>query len=141
MASTIRGSRRRCSALVARSALVLAVGAACHNNQPFAEPSPGVDVRVTFLQPHGIAVAPDSVIVVSEMRGEFLALRGDTVVVRITRLTGVGHPTAWAGHEVSFARDPMTKIEQTSFDNSATGTVALVGMSWLLLWMFRQAHY
>ena len=141
MANRIRGSRRRIAAPVAQCALALAVGAACHYNQPFAEPSPGVDVRVTFLQPHGIAVAPDSVVVVSEMRGKFLALRGDTVVVRIARLTGVGHPTAWAGHEVSFARDPMTKIEQTSFDNSATGTVALVGMSWLLLWMFRQAHY
>ena len=141
MANTTRGSRLRTAALVARCALALAVGAACHSNQPFPEPSPGVDVRVTFLQPHGIAVTSDSVIVVSEMRGRFLALRGDTVFVRITRLTGVGHPTEWAGHEVSFARDGMTKIEQTSFDKSATGAVALVGMSWLLIWMFRQAHY
>ena len=141
MANRVRRSRRLVAALVAQCALALAVGAACHSNQPFAEPSPGVDVRVTFLQPHGIAVTSDSVIVVSEMRGRFLALRGDTVVVRITRLTGVGHPTAWAGHEVSFARDGMTRIEQTSFDKSPTGTVALLGMSWLLLWMFRNAHY
>jgi hypothetical protein len=75
------------------------------------------------------------------MRGKFLALRGDTVVVRVTRLTGIDHPTAWAGHEVSFARDNMMRIEQTSFDKSTPGIVALVGMSWLLIWMFRQAHY
>ena len=140
MANRIRGSRRRLAALAAPCALAFAVGA-CHNNQPFPEPSPGVDVRVTFLQPHGIAVTPDSVVVVSEMRGKFLALRGDTVVVRVTRLTGIDHPTAWAGHEVSFARDNMMRIEQTSFDKSTPGIVALVGMSWLLIWMFRQAHY
>ena len=141
MANTIRGSRRGIAALVTQCALAAAVGAACHSNTPFPEPSPGVDVRVTFLQPHAIVVTPDSVVVVSEMRGRFLALRGDTVVVRVTRFTGIDHPTAWAGHEVSFARDRMMRIEDTSFDNSATGTVALVGMSWFLIWMFRNAHY
>lgn len=140
MARRILGLHRRSAALVTQCLLALAV-VACHSDQPFPEPSPGVDVRVTFMQPHGIAVTPDSVIVVSEMRGRFLALRGDTVVVRIARLTGVGHPTEWAGHEVSFARDPMTRIEQTSFDKSVPGTVAVVGMSWLLIWMFREAHY
>lgn len=125
--------------VVAQMALALAV-TAC-GNRPFAEPSPGVDVKVTFLQPHGIAVSPDSVVVVSELRGHYVALRGDTVVVRVTRLTGIEHPTAWAGRDVSFARDRTARIEQTSFDGSKSGTVALVGMSWFLLWMFREARY
>ena len=132
-----RGNRRR-AVIIAGLALGLA---ACHSNTPFPEPSPGVDVKVTFLQPHGITVSPDSVVVVSEMRGRYLALRGDTVVVRVTRLTGIDHPTAWAGHEVSFARDGTTRIEQTSFDRSPAGTVALLGMTWLLISMFRDAHY
>ena len=138
MSDRIRGARRGLRSALALVAI--AFGGAC-SNQPFTEPSPGVDVRVNFLQPHGIAVAPDSVIVVSELRGRYLALRGDTVVVRLTRLTGTPHPIEWAGHEVSFTHDRMTRIEQTSFDRSMPSTIALVGMTWMLCWLFSESDY
>lgn len=104
-------------------------------------PKPGVDVKVTFLQPHSIAVRQDSALLLNEMSGKLLAVRGDTVVLRLTRVPGSKNTTAWAGHEVQFERDKDTRIVQSSFDGSTTGAIALAGISWILIVLFHEAHY
>jgi hypothetical protein len=130
---------------VARNALLIACGAAaaCGGHPPAAPvmPSPGADVKVTFVQPHAISVRQDSALVLSELSGRLLAVRGDTVVLRLTRVPGQGNTKAWAGHEVRFTRDEDTRIVQTSFDGTATSAIALAGISWILIVLFREAHY
>ncbi|MFL5560751.1 MAG: hypothetical protein ACJ79K_04665 [Gemmatimonadaceae bacterium] len=130
---------------MARLALVSALGAttACGGRPPVPPPmpSPGTDVKVTFVQPHGINVRPDSVLVVSELSGRLLSVHGDTIALRLTRVPGQGNTKAWAGHEVRFTRDDDVKIVQTSFDGTATSAIALAGISWILIVLFRDAHY
>jgi len=131
--------RSRFAALQLTIALVCGVAAGCWIRP--VEPSPGADVKVTFTEPHAIAVLPDSARVVSELAGRLVAVRGYTVVLRLTRVPGRGNTAAWGGHEVTFNRDAKTKIEQTSFDGSPTSIVALVGLSWLIIWLFKESNY
>lgn len=136
------GSRRLCArSAFALTAFVLAVGAVACGKHPVVDPSPGAEVKVTFFQPYGIAVSADTVLVVSAMNGTLVALRGDTVVVRLSHLTGPAHPTAWAGREVTFVREPRTKIEQTSFGGSRAETAAVGGLVWILIMLFKSADY
>jgi hypothetical protein len=137
----LAATRRRSSfaALQLTIALVCGVTTACWIRP--VEPSPGADVKVTFAEPHAIAVRPDSELVVSELAGRLVAVRGDTVVLVLTRVPGRGNTAAWGGHEVTFNRDAATKIEQTSFDGSPTSIVALVGLSWLIIWLFNASNY
>jgi len=141
MADDTRTTRRDARSAIALTVLVLAVGAVACAKHPVVDPPPGAEVKVTFFQPQGIAVSPDTVLTVSAMSGLLVALRGDTVVVRVARLTGPAHPTAWAGREVAFARDRRTKIEQTSFDGSAVGKATLIGMAWVFVVLFRTIRY
>jgi hypothetical protein len=120
--------RRRLTALALELAVACAVTAACNPGEfsPSHPLAPGAEVKATFLSSRGIVVGPDSTLVVTELSGRVLQLRGDTMRVRLTHVAGPPHPSRWAGHEVEFVRDTTMQLVKTNVD-TPVGTLALLG--------------
>jgi hypothetical protein len=120
--------RRKLAALALELAIACAITVACQPGEfsPSHPLAPGAEVKATFFPSRGIDVGPDSTLVVTELSGRVLQLRGDTMRVRLTRVAGPAHPATWAGHEVEFIRDSSTTLIKTNVD-TPVGTLALLG--------------
>ena len=120
--------RRRLTVLALELAVACAVTVACNPGEFSASHplGPGAEVKATFLPSRGIDVGPDSTLVVTELSGRVLQLRGDTMRVRLTHVAGPAHPATWAGHEVEFVRDSTMQLVKTNVD-TPVGTLALLG--------------
>lgn len=120
--------RRRLGARAIELTLACAITAACQTSafSPSLPLAPGADIHATFDPLRGIAVGPDSVLLVTELYGSVVELRGDTMAVRLTRVVGPKNPRSWVGHQVQFTRDSTMTLVKTNID-TPVGTVALVG--------------
>ena len=105
-----------------------AITAACQPGEfSAAHPlAPGAEVKATFSPSRGIDVPGDSMLVVTELSGRVLQIRGDTMRVKLTHVAGPAHPATWAGHEVEFVRDSTTNLVKTNID-TPVGTLAFLG--------------
>jgi hypothetical protein len=120
--------RRRLGARAIELALACGITAACQpaTFSPAHPLAPGADIHAVFSPSRGIPVGHDSTLVVTELYGRVVQLRGDTMDIRLTRVAGPKNPTTWAGHEVEFTRDSTMTLTKTNID-TPVGTLALVG--------------
>lgn len=119
---------RRLGALVLELTVACAITAACDPAEfsPSHPLAAGAEVKATFDPSRAIGVGTDSTLVVTELSGRVLQLRGDTMRVRLTRVAGPRNPASWAGHEVEFTRDSTMKLVKTNVD-TPVGTIAVLG--------------
>ena len=129
--------RRRLTALALELAVACAVTAACSPGEFSASHplAPGAEVKATFDPSRGIDVGPDSTLVVTELSGRVLQLRGDTMRVRLTHVAGPAHPSTWAGHEVEFVRDSTMQLVKTNVDTPVESLALLGGVTAFLAYM------
>jgi hypothetical protein len=120
--------RRRLGALALELAVACAITVACQPGEfsPSHPLSPGAEVKATFFPSRGIPVGADSILVVTELSGRVVQLRGDTMRVRLTHVAGPRNPATWSGHEVEFVRDSTTSLIKTNVD-TPVGTLAFLG--------------
>jgi len=120
--------RRRLGARAIELALACGITAACQASafSPSHPLAPGADIHATFDPSRGITVGPDSTLVVTELFGRVVQLRGDTMAVRLTRVAGPKNPKSWVGHQVEFTRDSTMTLVKTNID-TPVGTLALLG--------------
>lgn len=130
----LNGRRRRVTAL-ARMAVVttcLLATACVHRAQVWPSPlREGNQVTAKFDSPRAIGFGIDSLFVATELSGSVVAIRGDTLVVRLTDVPGQPGRRTWVGREAIVLLDSATTVTRAEFDQSSIALMAVAGIAFV----------
>ena len=127
--------RRTPGTALARAAIVTACisATACvHRAQVWPSPlSEGNQVTAKFDSPRAIGLGNDSLFVVTELSGSVVAIRGDTLLVRLTNAPGQPDRGRWVGRDAIVPLDSTTTVTRAEFDQSTIALMAVAGFAFV----------
>ena len=113
-------------------AACIAATACVHQAQFWPTPlTAGTQVTAKFSWPRAIALGTDSVLVITELSGNVVALHGDTLIVRVTNVPDQPTRAMWAGREAIVPLDSATRVTHPEFDQSAIALMAVAGIAFV----------
>jgi hypothetical protein len=110
-----------------------AIVTACfHSAQiwPAALP-PGKQITAKFTVPRAVDVGGDSTLVVQELSGRVVALRADTLVVRLNKVPEQPERQRWLGRDARFTLDSTTTVSANGFDRGSAGLIVIAGIAFV----------